>query len=214
MSNPAERRYAVVVPVKPPAVAKSRLADLGDQTRRRLVVAFAFDTITAALESPFVEVVLAVTDDHELARGLVDLGAAVLPDGATDDLNASLEQAARELHRRRPDLAVAALCADLPALRTEELSAALNAAPANKASYVADTDGSGTTMLVAPDIDRFTPRFGPTSSAAHRDLGAVPIELADIASLRLDVDTREDLDAAIRLGVGSHTAMWATGLSL
>lgn len=214
MSTQSQRRYGVLVPVKPPAVAKSRLADLGDYARRRLVVAFAVDTVVAALESPLVDVVLAVTDDHELARVLADQGAHVLPDGAAGDLNASLVQAARELARRWPDLAVAALCADLPALRPTELTAALEMAPQQAAAYVADAQGSGTTLLLAPDSERFAPHFGPGSASAHHDAGAVQIELATIPSLRLDVDTRDDLDAAIRLGVGARTAMSTTGLRL
>ena len=51
-------RFAVLVPVKPPAFAKSRLADLGDDTRRELATAFAVDTVNAALASPGVDRVL------------------------------------------------------------------------------------------------------------------------------------------------------------
>ena len=86
MSVPAPAvpdRFAVLVPVKPPAFAKSRLADLGDATRRELATAFAVDTVSAVLASPVVDRVLVVTDDHELARGLADLGVDVLPDGTS-----------------------------------------------------------------------------------------------------------------------------------
>ena len=43
--DPAPVRYAVLVPVKPPAFAKSRLGDLGDDARRDLAAAFAVDTV-------------------------------------------------------------------------------------------------------------------------------------------------------------------------
>ena len=122
-------RFAVLVPVKPPAFAKSRLRDLGDDARRDLAAAFAADTVTAAAACPLVDRVLVVTDDHVLARGLADLGADVIPDGTSDDLNGTLAQAAAEMHRRRPDLRLVALCADLPALRPEELAAALRCGP-------------------------------------------------------------------------------------
>ena len=49
MPPTSSRRFAVLVPVKPPAFAKSRLADLGDAARIDLATAFAVDTVTAVL---------------------------------------------------------------------------------------------------------------------------------------------------------------------
>lgn len=214
MSNPAPQpRYGIIVPVKPAAIAKSRLSRLGDDLRRDLVVAFAADTILAAAQSPLVDVVLAVTDDHQLARSLSELGALVIPDGTTDDLNGTLLEAAYEVRRRRPELRVAALCADLPALRADDLTRALVTAPPSL-SFVADRAGVGTTLLVAPTPQLFTPRFGPDSRDAHLDAGAVELDIADIASLRHDVDTPADLVAALELGVGPRTSTVVTGLTL
>jgi 2-phospho-L-lactate guanylyltransferase len=110
-------RYAVLVPVKRPAVAKTRLSDLGDRARRDLATAFAVDTVDAALACPVVDRVLVVTDDHVVARFLADRGADVIPDATSHDLNATLVQAAAEMHRRDPGAGLVALCADLPALR-------------------------------------------------------------------------------------------------
>ena len=205
--------YGVLVPVKPPAVAKSRLSALGDDARAALVVAFAVDTVNAVLESPAVATVLVVTDDYRLAGALSDLGVTVIPDGAAD-LNGSLVQAAAELHRRRPDVKIAALCADLPALRPEQLALALAAAPPDVMSFVADTDGIGTTAVMAPTLELFRPLFGPESRQAHLDEGAVEIDLADIATLRRDVDTPADLVAARALGLGRRTSLVTTGLRL
>ncbi|HJR37691.1 MAG TPA: 2-phospho-L-lactate guanylyltransferase [Nocardioidaceae bacterium] len=207
-------RYGLVLPVKPPAVAKSRLLGLGDQARRDLVVAFAADTLTAALECPVVEVVLVVTDDFALAGGMSALGAEVIPDGTVDDLNGSLVQAVAELDRRRPGTRVAALCADLPALRPAELTRALGAADEHRQSFVTDTQGVGTTMLVAPNSEVFLPRFGSGSRAAHLSEGAYEIDLPDIATVRRDVDTPADLADAMLLGVGARTSMVTTGIRL
>ena len=206
--------FGVIVPVKPPARAKSRLLDLGDTARRDLVVAFAADTVAAALESPLVEVVLVVTDDHLLAAGLAELGTQVLPDGTSDDLNGSLVQAAAELARRRPLLRPVALCADLPALRTEELTRVLAEAASHRAAFVADADGVGTTALTAGHAEDFQPCFGRGSRAAHLAAGAEEITLDDIASVRRDVDTPADLAAALDLGVGVRTSLVTTGLRL
>ncbi|QWZ09042.1 2-phospho-L-lactate guanylyltransferase [Nocardioides panacis] len=207
-------RFAVLVPVKPPAFAKSRLRDLGDDARRDLATAFAVDTVTAAAACPLVDRVLVVTDDHVLARGLADLGVDVIPDGTSDDLNGTLALAAAEMHRRRPDLRLVALCADLPALRPEELAHALAATPADAMAFVADADGIGTTAVVAPSLALFHPAFGPASRQRHLDAGAHEVDGVDVPTLRRDVDDRDDLVEALRLGVGRSTSLVTTVLGL
>ncbi|CAN5567249.1 2-phospho-L-lactate guanylyltransferase [soil metagenome] len=214
MPTPSSHRFAVLVPVKPPAFAKSRLGDLGDAVRRDLATAFAVDTVTAALACPSVERVLVVTDDHELAAGLVDLGVDVLPDGAVDDLNGTLRLAAAEMHRREPTLRLVALCADVPALRADELALALDAAAPSGLSFVADADGVGTTAVVAATLDDFTPCFGPGSRQRHLDAGAHEIDSVDVPTLRRDVDDRAALAEARRLGLGRRTALVVTRLGL
>jgi 2-phospho-L-lactate/phosphoenolpyruvate guanylyltransferase len=209
----SEPRYGVLVPVKPPAFAKSRLAGLGDRVRRQLAAAFATDTVSAALQSPSVACVLAVTDDHVVAAALADLGAEVVPDGVADDLNGTLVQAAVELRRRRPGLRLAALCADLPALDPAELTTVLTQTPTDRASFVADRHAAGTTLLLAPDVDSFAPRFGPGSRRAHLAAGMHEIDRSDIPTLRHDVDDPADLAAALALGVGARTALVATSVA-
>lgn len=207
------RRFGVVVPVKPPAYAKSRLGGLGDEVRRALAAAFAADTVDAALATDAVELVLVVTDDHRLAAELRTAGASVIPDGTADDLNASLEQAAAEVSRRDPDLHLAALCADLPALRPADLARALAAAPDTRMGFVADAERVGTTLVTAPDLVTFRPHFGPRSREEHLDAGAVEIELSDLDSLRRDVDTPADLAEVLRRGIGARTSQVTADLS-
>lgn len=213
-TSSSTQRYAVLVPVKPPAFAKSRLSDLGDEARRDLATAFAVDTVTAAVTCPSVDRVLVVTDDHELARGLAELGVEVIPDGTTDDLNGTLMLAAAEMHRRHPGLRLVALCADLPALRPEELATALDASDPDAMSFVADQQGVGTTAVVAPTLETFRPAFGPGSRQRHLDAGAHEVDGVDVPSLRRDVDDRDDLAEAMRLGVGRRTSLVATLLGL
>jgi 2-phospho-L-lactate guanylyltransferase len=206
-------RYAVLVPVKPPAVAKSRLGGLGERARVDLAHAFAADTVTAVQACPLVARVLVVTDDHLLADGLSELGADVIPDGASD-LNGTLLQAAAEMHRRDPQLGLVALCADLPALRPDELAAALEASDPDRMSFVADQERTGTTAVVSPTLELFRPAFGPSSRRQHLDLGAHEVDGVDVPGLRRDVDDPDDLAAALDLGVGPRTAMVTTALRL
>jgi 2-phospho-L-lactate/phosphoenolpyruvate guanylyltransferase len=196
--------YVVVVPVKPPAQGKSRLSGLPDEQRSQLARAFALDTVAAALGCPTVVAVVAVTDDFRFAADLAAAGCVVLPDGVSGDLNGTLVQAALEAVRRWPSAGVAALCADLPALRTHELQAALDAVPGSGAAFVADVAGTGTTMYAARVIADFAPRFGADSAAVHLAAGATALN-GDWPSLRQDVDEVGDLGRAMILGVGEHT---------
>lgn len=206
--------FSVLVPVKRAAIAKSRLAPLGEERRRALVGAFAADTVAAALASPGVGAVMVVTDDHVLAAALRELGAVVVPDATTDDLNESLSQAAAEARRRWPEQGLAALCADLPSLDPAELGQALEVAAGFPAAFVADADGEGTTMVAAASRELFLPRFGPGSREAHVREGAHEIVEVDVPTVRRDVDTPADLTAALALGVGVHTAGATRGHTL
>lgn len=205
-------QYAVVVPVKPPALGKSRLVGLTGENRRQLAAAFALDTVTACLAASSVGSVLVATDDASFSEELAALGCAAIPDGVTSDLNAALRQAAAEAHRRWPHLRPVALCADLPALQARDLDAALAGVDPTGASFVADATGMGTTLYTAPP-DRFDPHFGVGSRLAHLDTGAFEIA-GELLSLRRDVDDLDDLREAIALGVGARTAALLAGLGL
>lgn len=195
--------FVVLVPVKPPALGKSRLAGLPDDRRSALATAFARDTVAAARAAARVAEVMVVTDDYAFAASAREDGCAVLPDGVSGSLNGSLVQAAAEARRRWPTYGIAGLCADLPALRADDLDAAL--AQVAGPSYVADHAGTGTTLYAVLPDDDFAPRFGADSAAAHAAAGAQPLA-GDLVSLRLDVDDAGDLGRALVLGVGVHTA--------
>jgi 2-phospho-L-lactate guanylyltransferase len=194
-------QHVVVVPVKPPGVGKTRLVGIPAKQRVALASAFAIDTVTACLAASNVTEVLITTDDARFAATLTALGADTCPDGG-NGLNPALVQAVAEAARRWPGLRPVALCADLPALRAEDLAAAL-ASVAGRAAYVADAAGTGTTLYTA-SYDGFDPRFGVNSAAAHTAAGAVPIP-GDLPGLRQDVDDVVSLRAAVALGVGPAT---------
>ncbi|WP_395658384.1 2-phospho-L-lactate guanylyltransferase [Nocardioides sp.] len=201
--SPAPSRYVVLVPVKPPAVGKSRLRTPAGADRAALAEAFALDTVAACRAAASVAEVLVLTDDASFSARLVRLGTAAIPDGVSGDLNGTLRQGAAEAHRRWPDLRPVALCADLPALRPEDLDAVL-AQTGPHPAFVPDAAGIGTTLYVG-SYDEFDPRFGPGSRQSHLDAGAREIEDAP-PSVRRDVDDLDDLRDAVALGVGPRTA--------
>jgi 2-phospho-L-lactate guanylyltransferase len=197
--------WTLVVPVKRLAQAKTRLVELPGAHRAALALAFAADTVAAALRCPRVDGVVVVTAESAAAHLLATLGAAVVADAPDAGLNPALVHGAIEAKRRYPESGVGALSADLPALRPGELQRALQLAESSTSSFVADVAGIGTTLLVARNLAAFTPRFGTRSRSAHRAAGVREIEDDGLPSLRRDVDTSVDLWDAERMGVGPRT---------
>jgi len=167
------------------------------------MAAFAQDSISAAVGCPQVDVHV-VGDAVNLADLLAGFDVDIVPDEGAGDLNRALEAAADRV--RTADTGVAVMLADLPCLRSSDLAAVFETAQASmQRSFVPDAAGTGTTILIAPPGTDLDPQFGVDSARAHTASGAVPIG-TDVASVRLDVDTTEDLQAALRFGVGPATA--------
>lgn len=208
----AVRAWSVVIPAKRLPLAKTRLTALTDTlggppgaVHARLVLALLADTVAAALASRAVAHVLVVTDDPDAEEVVTALGARTVADEPDCGLNPALAHGARAAG----SAAVAALSSDLPALRPEELTAALGAAEARVRGgsgrcFVPDAQGTGTTLLTAVGTD-LSPAFGAGSAQRHAAGGAVPLT-GGWPGLQRDVDTPGDLEAALALGVGRHTA--------
>jgi len=221
--------WALVIPVKRLSLAKTRLAAaLVDHTPKalltdsssstdlmpeaallpangRIALAMASDTVGAALASASVSVVVVVTDDRLAAATLSALGARVVPDAPDDGLNAALRYGAGMAAAQRPDSGVAALSADLAALREGDLTDALDEATGHARAFVTDVEGTGTTLLTALPGHDLDPRFGIESAQAHSRSGAVRLA-GGWPSLRRDLDTPADLAVAARMGLGPATA--------
>ncbi|GAA3743329.1 hypothetical protein GCM10022379_10850 [Micromonospora maritima] len=196
-----EPSWTVVMPVKRLGAAKSRLRGaLPGVPHEELALALAADTLRAVRACPAVARVLVVTDDPRVGAAATAAGARVAADPG-GGLNAAFRHGAA---LAGPGEAVAALTADLPALRPAELAAALRATEGVR-GFVADAPGGGTVLLAAPAGTPLAPRFGPGSAGAHAAGGALPL-VGDWPSLRRDVDTPPDLATAAGLGVGPRTA--------
>ncbi|GGS51992.1 MULTISPECIES: 2-phospho-L-lactate guanylyltransferase [Actinokineospora] len=192
----------IVIPVKHLDRAKSRLRG-AHPDHRALVLAVVRDTVTAAVAASAVRTVLVVCEDERVVEGLAGTGAECVDERGLPGLNATLRFGARLLRERDPDSVVAALQADLPALRPGDLDAAI-AEAAGRRAFVPDHEGTGTVLLLSAPGGPLMPRFGVGSAARHAETAvAVGVHLA---ALRHDVDTPADLAAAAALGVGRHTA--------
>ncbi|MGH3744423.1 MAG: 2-phospho-L-lactate guanylyltransferase [Mycobacteriales bacterium] len=209
--------WTAVLPVKELAIAKSRLG-AGPEARAGLALAMARDVAAAAASCPAVNAVLVVTDDPLVADKVP--ADRVEPDVPRAGLSAAVAHGASAALSRWPRAGVVVLAADLPALTSTALSEVL-AALVDGRGVVADSAGTGTVLLATRPGTALAPSYEGASFAAHRAGGAVDLTAVAAAGVRRDVDTVEDLAAALVLGVGpatwdsvrEHRASWqAAGL--
>lgn len=200
--------WGLVVPVKRLALAKTRLSSYGADAREALALAFALDVVAAASSARSVAEIVVVSDDQAARKSLARAGARVVEDLPAAGLNPALVHGAAQI---ATSYGVATVSADLPALRPEELDAALAHVPDGGRGFVVDVSGTGTTLLAAAPGVALAPAYGPGSREVHLRSGAT--ELPGGPGLRLDVDTPADLAAAVRLGVGVATAAVVGGLA-
>ena len=196
-------RWAVIIPVKPAAVGKTRL-DVAGVDRVTLARAIVLDTIATAVACDVVAQVFVVTDDAALAALAFDIpGLRFVPEGEARGIDAAVAAGAEAAGERMPR---AALLGDLPALRPADLADALSPASSLARTVVADAEGTGTTLVTAGSGIPWRSSFGDGSLARHVALGCVPLDVAASSTLRRDVDTADQLERAAALGLGSRTA--------
>jgi 2-phospho-L-lactate guanylyltransferase len=205
----------LLVPIKPLSMAKTRLrASRGAGGRSPgahmdLVLAMAMDTVAAARAAAGVARVVAITSDDRVIRAMAETGVGTIRETGLMGLNEALDLGSRTMHARNPALQIGALNADLPSLRSAELSAAVHLA-AGRRAFCRDRSGTGTTLLLAGLGENLAPRFGPWSASAHLATAATELP-GHWPSLRCDVDTESDLAVASSLGLGAQTqSMMAT----
>jgi len=212
----SSRRWVVIVPVKPPAVGKSRV-QLPPRLRSKLARAMAMDTVEAASRSSVVARVLVVSEDPSVVRAVSHVGSNVSgmilarPDDfgtmARDGREPSLDRAVAQgaaVAGAAADRAV--LLADLPALTAADLTTALRVASEHDRAMVPDAGASGTTLLTARAHVAWRSAFGAESFGRHLSIGCVPLDTPAHSTLRKDVDTLADL-AVAGPALGSRTAI-------
>jgi len=181
----AQALWTVIIPVKPAAIGKSRLG-LGPEVAR----AIALDTVAAVVACDAVDRVIIVTSDAAFRAP----GAEVLLETAPSGIDSAVAAGAALAGTTAPR---AAVLGDLPALDPVELAAALAGAARHARSFVADHEGTGTTLVTAAPGETLLTAFGGGSAAKHRALGLVELEVPAESSVRFDVDTPEQLALAL-----------------
>lgn len=191
----------VVVPAKPLAHAKARLAPaLNAEERRLLCLAMLADVTTAAivLDAGPVVVVASDTDAEAVARAC---GARVVWDPMpAAGLNPSLEAAIGD----EPD-GVLIVSSDVASAAPGDLAAMIGD---EAVALAVDEAGTGTNALWRKPGRVIPLAFGPQSAAAHRDLAAeagVAFRIVKRPGLALDLDLPAHLTQAWNAEIGTNT---------
>lgn len=187
--------WVVVIPVKGTPGAKSRLGG-----SEQLALAIALDTVAAAVD---VADVIVVTS-QAAAPLFVELGARTCADPG-GGLGAAVAAGIAFAGVGDPDLPIAVLLGDLPALTPFALVNALTMAEGHPLAMVADADNSGTVLITALSRATHSPAFGHDSRAAHRAAGYTELNVAETSVLRRDVDTAVQLHSLSRAVLGPRT---------
>jgi 2-phospho-L-lactate guanylyltransferase len=187
-----------ILPVKRFEHAKGRLEGaLAGGSRRALAEAMLADVLTALRRVEAIDAVLVVTADATAQRIAEGDGLLTLPDLAESGQAQAVSRGiayARELGAAQ----VLCIAGDCPLLDPLELDGLLGR-PRTAARYaviVPDRHGAGTNALLLCPPDALAPAFGPGSFARHRERAqqaGLAVEVAELDSLALDVDTADDL---------------------
>jgi 2-phospho-L-lactate/phosphoenolpyruvate guanylyltransferase len=192
-------RTIAILPIKSFTKAKQRLAPgVAGETRAQLAEAMATDVAEALGRVSGLDRLVVVTGD-ERAQALANAaGAQVVDDPAEAGQSAAtllgIDAVAGACDR------VLLIAGDCPALDPVEVDALLArpAGAAAEAVIVPDRHRTGTNALLLSPPDVIAPAFGPGSRARHLELAAdagAACSEAELASLAIDVDEADDLEA-------------------
>ena len=200
-------RTAAVLPVKSFTQAKRRLRfELPANDRRTLVEAMFADALVALGRVPALERVIVVSGDHVAQRIAGGYGASVVDDDERGHNPAAMRGIRFALeHGIERALLVPGDC---PMLAPRDIDSLLAHSRVERSVLIVpDRHGTGTNALLLTPPDVLAPSFGPDSRRRHladAQVHGVPAEVVELASLALDVDTPEDLEALQRRLAATH----------
>ena len=184
-----------LVPVKDPALGKSRLAELlGAAERLDLNRRLAERTLACCAAAFGPERTVVVTASASIIAAAEARRMAVVSEPSPGDLNAALALAAR-LAIGQGAQALLVVPVDLVLLTPEALSGVAKLAEAPGCVLVPDRHGVGTNLLALRPARADLFRFGERSLNEHRRAAAaagLEVRVHADAALALDLDTPED----------------------
>lgn len=200
---------ALLIPIKDPSNAKTRLAEfLSPDERRRLAWAMFEDVSRAVREAREPDCVVMVTSYAPAIERARELEWDVLIEQSQVSESASVDWASRVLAERGVNT-VMRLPADLPLVRGEDIDALLSIKlDSPRALLVPSREGTGTNAIIRTPPALFPSRFGPNSLALHKaEAARVGVECVTVNNPRiaLDIDEPADVELLIESGRGTGT---------
>jgi 2-phospho-L-lactate guanylyltransferase len=202
-----ESKWCAIVPVKEIHDSKTRLG------RHDLTIPLLTDVVTALLGSTSIATIKVVTPDPVIAQIATSLRCEIVPEKEGIGLTSAINDGLSRCNSENKDN-VLVLLGDLPCLTSEHIDLFLAAGSTHETAFLADSEGTGTTMWMRTSVHANPPKFGIRSRAKHRESGAYEVSGGSFVGARRDVDTEVNLWDAVRIGVGTATSAALAGRKL
>jgi 2-phospho-L-lactate/phosphoenolpyruvate guanylyltransferase len=189
-------RFALL-PMKPLALAKSRLAPhLADADRQAVSLAMFQDVLECLCRATSIDSVAVVTSDRRLLDLAMRMRALAIDETAPRGLNGAVGLGTATCIDRGAT-SVLIVLSDLPLITAEEVDAlSANFPEAPHVRLVRSHEGLGTNAILRSPPTVIGTRFGGRSFQSHVEAASaagVPYSTAELPGLGFDVDTIEDL---------------------
>jgi 2-phospho-L-lactate guanylyltransferase len=209
---------ALLIPIKDPANAKSRLSGLLSQEERRVLAWAMFEDVAKAITEAVKPESVAIASNYQPAISFARArGWNVLLEESQQSESASVDWASRILESLGFET-VMRLPADIPLVTAADIDALLSIdLNAPSAVLVPSRDGTGTNAILRNPPSLFPSRFGPDSLALHRlEASRVGTECLIVENDRiaLDIDEPADIDRFLQLGEDSSAYRLLQGMDL
>lgn len=208
-----------VVPIKPFASAKTRLAGvLTPPQHRYLARLMAQDVLHTLANCRRLAGILVVTADPEAAALAQSYGAEILPEPAAAGINRALALAACRLTDHSDTSAMIVVPTDLPQITTAAIVRLVDFLTERPSiAIVPATEDGGTNLLALRPARIIRTCFGAHSFEHHRkaarDAGISP-SIVRMSELGRDIDRPEDLDAFISMRTATRSHAFLVSLAL
>ena len=198
---------ALLIPLKDPTNAKSRLSDLlSADERARLAWAMFEDVIRAVVDAREPDRVVLVSSFTPAIERACGLNWDMLIEEAQVSESASVDWASRILSEQGFDT-VMRLPADLPLVRASDIDEILSIKLESPgALLVPSREATGTNAIIRTPPTLFPSRFGPNSLALHKQEAqrvGVECRLVNNERIALDIDEPSDVERLLECGRGS-----------
>ena len=191
-----EESLVVIVPMKPLANSKTRLAQRFSPGQRAVLVMGMLSRVISAIQGASISKIWVVGGDTQVKDMAQKFGALWLEELGCN-LNDTLGKAFDRAFQR--DASALYVAGDLPFLKSSDLHSLMQASRRRKNITLAPARrGGGTNAMLAPPGVAFRPQLGPSSFTKHLSQAAalgISVAICSSPGLGSDLDTTEDLEA-------------------